>query len=462
MDKRIKQLNLTVILFFLLIVLNLTYLQIIAADKIAARPENKRVELKALTVEPGSIYSADGLLLARPFQKGEFYFHAYPQGELASHLIGFFSPRFGKMGLEQSHQSFLFPQPELTGLEQFLQLPGVKEKGSDLVLTIDSSVQKKAEELLGGRRGAIIALDPRSGQVIALASSPQYAPNLIESRWEQVRSDPSNPLFNRALSGLYPPGSTFKIITASAALEKKVASPDSAYDGPAELKVNGSKVTNFKDQGFGAMSLSEAFSRSCNTIFAQVGLRVGKNELIAVAESFGLNHPLPFDLPVKTSRIRPPGEMDEVELAWTAVGQGRLLITPMQMALITAAIANNGSIMKPYLIKEIRDPEGEIIKETRPEVWRQAISRATAREMSGMMEEVVTRGTGRRASLPGIRVAGKTGTAETAEKKNHAWFVGFAPADDPRVVVVVLIEEGGIGGSVAAPLAGDLLKACLK
>lgn len=462
MDKRIRRLSLSVIILFLLIAANLTYLQLIDAEKIAGRPENKRVEIRRLTIEPGEIYSSDGLLLAKPLKKGQFYSHLYPNGLLASHLIGFFSPRFGKMGLERSFESVLFPAPESTDLETFLQLPGKSKKGNKLILTIDSSLQRKAEELLGSQKGAVVALDPKTGQILALASSPSFNPNSIEQKWKEISTDSSKPLLNRAVLGLYPPGSTFKMITAAAALEYRVATVTSIFEGPPELKVDGSKVTNFKDQGFGIMSLKEAFERSCNTIFAQVGLLLGGERLSDTAERFGFNSVPPFELKVKTSRIPEPDEMDEVELAWTAVGQGRLLVTPLQMALATTAFANNGKVMRPYLVKKIVAPSGQIIKETSPEVWMRPISSETAGEVRDLMEGTVANGTGRRASVPGMRVAGKTGTAETAEKKNHAWFAGFAPVDNPRLVVVILIEEGGTGGKVAAPLARELIEAYLK
>lgn len=462
MNERIRRLNLVVTGLFLLIILNLTYLQLLTADKIAARTENKRAELSKLLVEPGVIYSADGLVLARPVKKGQFYYHQYPEGELAAHVIGFYSPRYGKMGLGKSYESVLFPGPDVSYLDQLFQLPGEKRKGGTLILTIDSALQKKAEEILKGHRGAVVALDPKTGRILSLVSSPGFNPNLIEVRWLKINEDLSKPLFNRALQGLYPPGSTFKIITAAAALESGAALAETVYDGPAELKVDGGRVTNFRDQGFGTMTMREAFARSCNTIFAQIGLQLGDKTLTSMAERFGFNSSQQWELPTKSSQIPLAGQMDQVELAWTAVGQGRVLVTPLQMALAGAVVANNGVMMKPFLVQKTADAAGKPLKETRPAVWKRVITAQTAAELSKLMEEVVQKGTGRRAAVSGVRIAGKTGTAETPTKKNHAWFVGFAPADSPRIVVVVMIEEGGLGGKIAAPLAGELIEAYLS
>ncbi|RJQ53267.1 MAG: hypothetical protein C4521_08360 [Actinobacteria bacterium] len=462
MNRSIKRIAVIFTLFFVALALNLTYLQVIDADRITAQQGNTRNIERELATRRGSILSADGVVLAESVKKGRFYERRYPAGALTSHITGFFSVKYGKTGLEAAYDKFLMAEDQYATPRDLLNdVLGKHPPGDDIVLTLDTRLQKVAAEALGSRRGAIVALDPKTGAVLAMASNPRYDPAAVSTRFEQLRTSKASPLLNRAAQGLYPPGSVFKILTAATALETGVTREEKVYDGPAVLYVQGGRVTNYGDQGFGTMRFSRAFAVSCNTIFAQVGLELGDDRLVEGAEAFGLNKWVPFSsLPTYRSRIQEP--VDRLDLAWTAVGQGRTLVTPLQMALVGAGIANGGVINEPYVVKQVRDYRGAMVRQTTPLQWQRPLDPGTARQVRDLMVEVVEDGTGGRARIEGVRVAGKTGTAEPADKlRTHAWFVGFAPAEDPKIVVSVLVEHGGTGGRAAAPLAKQVMEAAV-
>lgn len=323
-------------------------------------------------------------------------------------------------------------------------------------------MQRTAWNALGNNRGAIVVLNPTTGAVLAMVSKPGYDPNNIVNEWAAIASDTASPLINRAVAGRYPPGSIFKIITVSGALERGLAKADTVYDGPVELRVGGGKVRNFSDEGGGRQKLESAFAHSTNTIFAQVGLKLGAANLVRTATDFGFNQPLPFDLPTAKSTIPAADSMDPVLLAWSSVGQGETLVTPLEMALVAAGIANSGNIPRPYLVKSVRDDKGKIIKTHKNSVWRRATDPKTSKTVGKMMVKVVEEGTAKKIWSPKLEVAGKTGTAETGDgQPSHAWFVAFAPAGDPQVAVAVIVEHGGLGGKIAAPIAREVIAAAM-
>jgi len=462
-NKRIRRLTTMFIVALTALALNLGYLQVLAAQRITSHSRNTRGLEKELSIERGLIISADGQILAENEKRDGRYYRRYPAGDLTAHLVGFNHIKYGRSGLEACFNDLLLGKKGAASLEDYFHRIIEEEPGNDLILTIDLEIQRKAAQALGNRRGAVVALDPGTGAILAMVTYPRYDPNRLDEIWEEINQDPSSPLLNRTTQGLYPPGSSFKIITASAALEEKICAPSSIYDGPKELRVYGSKVTNYRDQGYGTMTFKEAFEVSCNTIFAQIGLQLGAEKLVESAQRFGLNRTIPFELPTEKSQILTAGKMDPVMLAWSAVGQGKTLVTPLQMALVTSAVANDGVVTRPFLVKEVRDYKGQSVKSTpitRP--WARPISRETAKTVIDLMVGVVEHGTGKAAQIPGVRVAGKTGTAESIKgKKTHAWFVAFAPADDPQLVVAVVVEHGGTGGKVAAPIAREVIEATL-
>ncbi|MDP3012751.1 MAG: penicillin-binding transpeptidase domain-containing protein, partial [Candidatus Subteraquimicrobiales bacterium] len=452
-----------ILLFFVAIILNLTYLQIFASEKIVSHPKNTRGIERELLIPRGSIVSADGEILAKDVRMDGKFFRNYPFGEITAHLIGFNSVKYGRSGVEAAFNDYLLGKREAASIKDFIdQLMG-RQVGYDLELTLNAKLQRKAAELLWDKKGAIVALNPKTGEILAMASNPTFNPNNIETLWKDLNKSLDAPLLNRATQGLYPPGSTFKIITAAAALEEKVAESSSVYEGPKELPIDGSSVTNFKDQNYGVMTLKRAFEVSCNTVFAQVGLELTADKLIEYAEKFGFNKDVPFELPSKQSKIGDPSEMDAVMLAWSAVGQGETLATPLRVALVVSVIANDGKMMKPFLVKEIRSSQGQLVKRFAPQILRKVLSQKTTQKMIEFMVAAVEGGTGRRAKIEGVTVAGKTGTAEAGKgKEPHAWFVAFAPAEDPQIVIAVVVENGGIGGKVAAPIARELIESFLK
>lgn len=448
---------------FLLLLTVLVYRQVFAVDLIN-HPGNRRALLAEYSIERGLILTVDGAILAESVPEGEMFKRRYPLGEVTAAIVGYWNPTRGRAGLEESFNNQLIGAAQFTDInEWFGSLVERRRPGNDITLTIDSAIQQTAWQALGDNQGAIVVLEPKSGAVLAMVSKPGYDPNRISKDWSRIVTDPDTPLLNRATQGKYPPGSTFKIITAAGALSQGVTKTDTVYNGPKELPVDGGKVRNFADEESGRLSLSSAFAYSTNTIFAQVGLKLGAENLVRTATDFGLNQPLDFELPTAVSTIPQAGEMDPVMLAWSAVGQGKTLVTPLQMALVAATIANDGKTPRPYLVKNIRDFKGNLISQTEPRILRQAVDETTAKTIKKMMVKVVESGTARKLWSPSLKIAGKTGSAEIGPNlQSHAWFVAFAPADDPKVVAAVLVERGGMGGKVAAPIAREVINAALE
>ncbi|MCL5291044.1 MAG: penicillin-binding transpeptidase domain-containing protein [Actinobacteria bacterium] len=461
MNERIRRMTALLAGLFVILAGQLAYLQVVAANRLVADENNGRALVQERRFRRGAILSAEGHVVAESRASSDGFDRRYPLGDLFANVAGFSSDRYGRSGIELSANEYLMTRLRASSLREYInQLAGGELAGDDIYLTVSERLQEIATRALGKRKGAVVALDPETGDLLALVSYPTYDSNKIDSAFASLRSDPDAPLINRATQGLYPPGSTFKIVTAAAALEKGVATPGSIYDGPAELYVSGGKVVNFDSQELGRMTLDKAFAGSVNTVFAKIGLDVG-DDLVGYAQRFGFGQALPIRLPASTSRIPSPGEMDKLALAWTSVGQAQLEATPMQMALVASGIANKGKIMAPRLIREARSPEGAVRERFAPTLWRQAVSEKTAKTLTTLMADAVEGGTGRAARIPGVKVAGKTGTAETASGAPHAWFVGFAPADSAKIAVAVIVENGGLGGKTAAPVARQVIEAAL-
>lgn len=468
MNHQIKVVTNIFLALFVILILNLTYLAVIAGPSLAHNPANKRAVHEELTIERGKILTSDGVVLAESTKTDSVYKRTYPAGDLAAHVVGYSSPKYGKSGLEQEYNRYLLGKESTSFIEDLIRkFTKPSGKGNSLILTIDSRLQRVAVQSLKGKKGAVVALDPKTGAVLAIASNPSFDPNFIEQDWQAIQMDKDAPLFNRAIQrevgGGYPPGSSFKIITTAAALEEGVFEPSSTFLDTGEYKVLGTTVKNYGGKVFGEVTLRRALEMSINTVFAQVGLKLGAQKLVDYAERFGLNEKIPFDLPVDQSVIQSAQSMDNVDVAWSAIGQARVAVTPLVMALATATIANDGTMMKPFLVKEIVSPEGEILRQYGNESLRKVVSSNTAGTMRDMMVGVVDNGTGAVAQIPGYAVAAKTGTAELGiPGVTHAWFVSFAPADDPQIAVAVIIERGGTGGEAAGPIARDIMEAALQ
>lgn len=402
----------------------------------------------------GGIYARGGEIVAETKVIGGP--RRYRNGWAWGPIVGYLDRKLGATGLEASYAAELSGRPFLWSALG-LNFP-ITGRGEDLVLTVDAGLQEKAMRLLAGKAGAAVVLDPRTGAVLALASQPSFDPATVSRDWTEISRDEAAPLLNRATQGLYPPGSTLKLLTAAAALSRNPDVLTRRYFCPGELKLPG--YTVHCPRTHGELDLARALAVSCNVTFARLGLEVGNGGLLAQAEQAGFNAGVPFDLPVAVSSF-PRDNPGEGETAQRSIGQGKVLATPLEMALFVAGIANGGIIMRPYLVQERRLGAWTVAK-TQPERLRVAMAPEVATTLADLMMKVTEYGTGQAAALSGVKVAGKTGTAENPHGKPHAWYVGFAPAGAPRVVVAVVVENGGSGGTVAAPIARELFETALK
>jgi peptidoglycan glycosyltransferase len=465
MASQIRQAALVLFAAFLVLTAGVAYWQVVRGEDLAARAGNPRIAELSQREERGTIWSADGVALARsePGPDGRrLRVHSLPS---LAHTLGYVSVRYGVSGLEETYNADLSGGRGGDALERvWHELTRERVPGNDLVLTIDSRVQRAAAEALGDRKGAVVALDPRSGAVLAMVSSPTFDVSSIEEEGGMLLDDPRGVLINRVTQGQYVPGSVFKTVTASAALETGVAKPDSRFRCVSGLVVQGFVIAcrnvpaNVREYDF-----AHAYAWSVNVNFAEMGLNIGAERFVPQARRFGFEERIPFDLPVAPSRLLQPGHsFNDVLLATTAFGQGELSVTPLQMALVAAAVSNNGVIMQPYLVARVQGPEGATVHETQPQRWRTAMRPETAAALRGFMVTAVREGFSGAATVPGVAVGGKTGTAENVPgEQPHAWFTGIAPAENPSVVVAVVVENAGQGAAVAAPIAGATLGAAL-
>ncbi len=473
MNRAIGRVFLVGVALFAAVIVNLTWLQVIRADHLAAQPENRRALAKELRIARGEIRAFDGSTIARSVRRSGFYRRVYPQGGFAVQLVGYDTVRYGRSGLEQQMNDELLGRARSLGVQGWLdQLLGRKPTGADVVTTLVPAVQKAAQRALVGKKGGIVVLDPGTGAVIASASAPDYDPARLEQDWETLSSDPDAPLLSRPTQGLYAPGSAFKVVTAAAALEAGVATRSTRFVDTGTYVIYGGTVTNYGGAVFGPHTFETALTQSINTTFGKVGNELRRRRLVEAMQRFGFWQVPPLALPEGTVAasgryaegrlLSPEAAMDPLAVAWAACGQEQVLATPLQMALVAAAVANGGQVMRPYVVHEVRTAEGRVVEQARPEEWLTAIEPATALALNEMMQRVVTSGTGAAAAVEGVEVAGKTGTAERGDGTNLAWFIGFAPAADPRVVVAVVVEDTlSTGGAEAAPLAADVLRAAL-
>ena len=486
MNRQITRVAVAAVVLLAALIVGTTYWQAWAASGLADRQDNQLQRVAEFSVKRGKIYAADGKTVLADNVKRKvggqtLYFRKYPQRGLAAHIVGYSTQVRSRAGLEASENDFLTGSN--TNLSTVLdttfdKLKGTTVKGNDLLLTIRPGAQKIALNALGGKCGAAVAIEPRTGRVLVSASSPTYDPNLIERRYNLARRPKfgCSPLFNRAEAGLYIPGSAFKVVTASAALDSGKFTLDSRFNDPGYCTEYGKPVYNFADQSgpevFGSVDFTQALTHSINAVFCEIGKALGGRRILDTAKDFGFYSVPPLETPVNERAISGlydkgklffPKNDFQVDPGRLAFGQERLQVTPIQMAMVTATIANGGLVMRPYVVERVVAPDGSIVTKTNPEPLGRAIKENTASDVAGMMEQVVRGGTGTAAALPGIRVAGKTGTAETgASHVNTTWFICFAPVDNPRVAVAVVLErQSGTGGTTAAPIAKAIMEALI-
>jgi penicillin-binding protein A len=432
---------------------------------------NKRELLQEQKIRRGTIRSADGGVLARAVrQAGETFGRRYPTGELFAHAVGYSYTTIGRAGLERSRND------ELTGrrtelVSAFESILGRSNEGDDIRTTLDSRAQQVALDALNGsgHKGALVALDVKTGGVLAMASSPSYDPNGLGDRatFARLNRDDANaPLVNRATQNGYPPGSTMKVVTAAAAIDSGRYRPDSRVSGRNGKPISGVPLNNFGGEDFGDVDLTFALTNSINTVWAEVGEKLGGRTMQRYMDRFGFYAEPPLDYPdqqMSASGVRKNGKLrrmtsSAVDVGRVAIGQGDLFATPLQMASVAQTLGNGGVRLKPHLMAKSVDPDGRVVETVEPDKARQVVSRQTARELTVMMKNVVREGTGTAAALEGVEVAGKTGTAELNNSGlNQPWFMCFTP----EVAVAVTLErvQGGTGGTTAAPIAKAVLQA---
>ena len=483
MNKPIRRLSFIVALLFCTLLVSTTWIQFVTATSLDNRPGNRRTLLESYSRERGAIL-VDGSPIAKsvPTKDDLKYVRTYPSAKLYSQVTGYYSFTYGAGGgLEGAEDSLLSGQSDKLFYRRVLDMvTGKVPSGASLELTINPKAQLAADKALGNQRGAVVALDPRTGAILAMVSHPQYNPTSLSSHnldsvataWKSLNANPGRPAVNRAIAGdLYPPGSTFKLVTAAAALSSGKFTEESQIPGPATLDLPLS-TTNLPTDDHqpcgpgGKTTLTHALEISCNTAFGWLGLTLGGDALRAQAAKFGFGDSLRVPMRVTPSTVPP---LNAPQAAQAAIGQYDVRVTPLQMAMVSAAIANKGTVMKPYLVKDTRNSNLDVIDQSQPERLSQAITPDVAAALNRMMVTVVKSGTGTPAQISGIEVAGKTGTAQHAKGgAPHAWFVAFAPASDPKIAVAVVVEDGGnagneaFGGKVAAPIARAVIEAVLK
>ncbi|WP_073234426.1 peptidoglycan D,D-transpeptidase FtsI family protein [Desulforamulus putei] len=471
MKHNIKKLGYFLLCIFVLLILYLSYLVLQQGEELATHPQNRRMAAREAGIIRGTIFDRKGVVLAETKWLGERGKRVYLTENHVSpfaHVVGYVSEKYGSAGLEASFSKELLGLTDADALENLLdKIFNRTPRGHDLVLTLDASLQRTAWQALNGRRGAVVALDPKTGAVLAMVSSPAFDSNAIDQAgvWSRLNRDEENaPLLNRSTQGAYPPGSAFKIVTGSGILARQTARPADTIQCPGYVVVDGNRIAD--NRAHGKVDFIKALALSCNTYFAREGLKLGWDGLVHTFNQFGLNQSPALGIPVRPGTLAVKERRNRSQLAESSFGQGDTLISPLHMALACSAIANNGVIMKPFLVKEVCKPDGKAVRVTESSIWLTATSPEVAALVKEGMIAAVNWGTASPAAIRGVDVAGKTGTAETKTDRQpnslpHAWFVGFAPANDPKVVVAVVVEKSGSGSRVAAPIAREVMAAAL-
>lgn len=458
---------------FAALIANLTYIQVLMAETYQQMPSNNHTIARSAHVQRGAIITRDGVTLAESvMQEDGTYVRQYPQGTLAAHTVGYVSTQYGTTGIERTMNERLTGHADYSTWNNALySLAGLKVAGSSVVLTIDSQMQMACEQALSGLTGSIVVIDPSTGAVLAKASSPTYSNDQVGELVSTT--EPSSALVDRSVSARYAPGSTFKVLSLAAALDAGVASLDDVYEAPSTIEIGGAQVTNSNNEGWDYLSLHDALAYSANTVFGQLGNQLGSSTLVSYARAFGYGSDgLGQDFDTQSSLVPEPSEMTEWELAWAACGQpvgqhespAGPQTTVMQNAVMVAAIANGGIAMNPYLVDHVLSPEGTTVSTTQARAIGQPVSASTAASVKEAMLAVVEFGTGQAAQIDGVRVAGKTGTAETSASTTNSLFVGFAPYDQPTLAISICIEgsDSSEVNGVATRLAGQVLATCLN
>lgn len=481
MIRQINRVTAAIVVLLLALIINLSYIQVFKAGDLRNQAGNQRVTLTEYSRERGPILlGSQAIAESTPTSDDLKYLREYADGSTYASITGFYSLVYGATGIEAEANDVLAGNDSRFFVDRLQQLFANREpKGGAIRLTIDPEAQVAAMEALNGRTGAVVAIDPTSGAILALASSPSFDPNLLSSHdaqdiqntYEDLNADPKQPMLNRPLAMTLPPGSTFKLVTAAAALESGKYVADSQLPGPTQINLPGTDVQlgnwNGKSCGAGDVTtLQSALEISCNTAFAWLGMELGADAIGEQAKKFGFESE--FDVPMTAAISRFPTDLNKPQTAMSAIGQFDVRATALQMAMVAAGIANDGVVMKPYLISQVLGPDLTVLQNTNPSAFGRAMSVENSKIMRDMMVGVVKQGTASNARITGISVGGKTGTAEnTPGEPSHAWFVGLAPSEQSKVAIAVVLQNGGgasevSGNALAAPIAAAVMRAVLK
>ena len=479
MNRQVLHLFVLVTVLFGLLVAFTSRWTVFEQEELEGKPSNRRALLEALRVPRGDILAADGSVIARSTASGKgenrIYTRSYPQGNVFAHAIGY-SFEDQQVGLERSRND------ELTGeknefVSLFEELVGNDREGDDVRTNLDPEAQRVALQALGAQSGAVVAIEPSTGRVRVMASAPTFDPNEWEEKSAELNRAAGAPIVNRATQSRYPPGSTFKVVTAAAALDSGEYTPESIVSGTSPKEIGGFPLSNCCEEGsgdYGPLTLTQGLTNSVNTVWAEVGENLGRGTMLDYMEKFGFLSDPPLDFPngqmVESGVVMKGGKLanedDEFDVGRVAIGQGgeegQTQATPLQMAMVAAAVGNDGVLMRPRLTARIVDKDGRVRDTIDPSEEGRVIKTESAEQLQAMMESVVQSGTATTAQIPGVRVAGKTGTAERGDGTNNAWFITFAPVDDPEIAIAVVVENTtGQGGQVAAPIAKRVMEVLL-
>ena len=460
----IRKIALIMVFSFVFLSLGLVYWQVVNADTMLDNPTNRRALLLEKNITRGGIFDRNGVILAetRVDEEGKKK-RIYPHGEIFQPLLGYSSLQYGSSGLEISLGQSLLGLDDSSIKRKIQNAFDLERKGNDVILTIDSRLQEIAYDRLSGKAGAVVAIDPRTGDVLALVSQPSFDANTLDKDWEEILVKEGSPLLNHAFS-LFPPGSIMKVIT-SAALFKAEQDVTDIYHCEGSTIINGQMIQDGRAHGWVNYDLALAYS--CNTYFAVHGIEAGQDIFLEAVSRFGFGKQIPFELYVPPSSITReeslPEELKINLFAESTFGQGQVMISPFHIALITAGIANEGKVMTPNLIDKIIDTKQNTIYESQPNIWLQALTANEAQKIRSGMILAVNEGTASPGALPNVQVAAKTGSAEPGgNKRTHAWYIAFAPAEQPQIAVAVLVEHGGTGGGAGAPIAKAIIEKALE
>lgn len=477
-SNNIKKVLFIFLMCFIGLIGYISHFYLVTAPKIVNSPLNMRSWAKRNEVLRGTIYDRNSKALTISKRVNTLtQDRQYTSGPAFCHVLGYVNQKYGLTGIEKKYDSYLMADNEsqdaIDLIKKIIANPFQKnvaeEKiGDSLYTTLDYNLQNEAYNLLNGKKGAVVAVNPKTGEVLALVSSPSYDPNNLDSIWSSINTDNNRPLINRAVSGLYPPGSTFKMITAMSSIENISDIMQESFNDTGKLYLNSKQsISDFDGEAPGHLDFKSAFVQSSNVVFGTLAMKLGNSKLKSTAEKFYFNNNIPSDDISISKSIFPAYKSYEIgNIAQSGFGQAGVVATPIQMTMVASTIANGGVMMKPYIVNKIVDKKGNLVKQIQPQEVGTIINSNEANTMKDFMRSVVESGTGMAANIDGLNVCGKTGTAEhdysAKGSPTHSWFVGFAPKESASIAVGVIVEDGGTGGGIAAQIAAQIIKTYLK